>query len=175
MKCPTCDIPLRKAVYAKANVERCPQCFGLLLSSYRAKTLQQRVDKDIDQLIEEARTAPQHETLAEIRCPGCRTQMAEIADKDFGFMIDQCERCELTWFDPRELALLQLAYESSPQRVEMNAFRERLKNMTPEERAAYEKRISELRDLGTPLQQAFSEASSDLVLSFILGYRYTSD
>jgi Zn-finger nucleic acid-binding protein len=117
MKCPTCDIPLSKASYSKANVERCPKCYGLLLSNYRAKTLQQRVDKNIDQLIEEARTASQHDTLAKIRCPKCRTPMNKSPDKDFGFLLDECERCELTWFDPRELALLQLAYESSPQRV----------------------------------------------------------
>jgi Zn-finger nucleic acid-binding protein len=166
MKCPICDIPLSKASYSKANVERCPQCLGLLISNYRAKTLQQRVDKKIDQLIEEARTAPQHDTLPKIRCPKCRTQMTKSADKEFGFLLDECERCELTWFDPRELALLQLVYESTPQRVEMNAFRERLKNMTPEERAEYGKRISEMRDLGSPMEQAFNEASSDLWLHF---------
>lgn len=175
MNCPICDIRLNKAVYAKANVEQCPQCFGLLLSSYRAKTIQRRVDKDIAQLIEEARTAPQQDTLAKIRCPKCRTPMTKSRDKELGFQIDECERCELSWFDPRELALWQLVYESSPQRVEMNAFRERLKNMTPAERAEYEKRISELRDLGTPMQQALSEASSDLLISYILGYRYHRD
>jgi Zn-finger nucleic acid-binding protein len=58
MNCPICDIRLNKAVYAKTNVGKCLRCFGLLLSSYRAKTIQRRVDKDIDQLIEEARTAP---------------------------------------------------------------------------------------------------------------------
>jgi Zn-finger nucleic acid-binding protein len=166
MKCPTCDIPLSKARYSKANVERCPQCLGLLISNYRAKTLQQRIDKKIDQLIEEARTAPQHDTLVKIRCPECRTPMNKSPDKEFGFLLDECERCELTWFDPRELALLQLVYESTPQRVEINAFRERLRNMTPEERAEYEKRVSELRDLGSPMEQAFNEASSDLWFHF---------
>jgi Zn-finger nucleic acid-binding protein len=92
--------------------------------------------------------------------------MTKSADKEFGFLLDECERCELTWFDPRELALLQLVYESTPQRVEMNAFRERLKNMTPEERAEYGKRISEMRDLGSPMEQAFNEASSDLWFHF---------
>jgi hypothetical protein len=48
----------------------------------------------------------------------------------------------------------------------MNAFRERLKNMTPEERAEYGKRISEMRDLGSPMEQAFNEASSDLWFHF---------
>jgi len=175
MKCPTCDTRLNKTVYAKANVEQCPQCFGLLLSNYRAKTIQKRVDKDIDQLIEEARNAPQHDTLAKLRCPKCRTQMTKSPDKELGFMLDECERCELTWFDPRELALLQLVYESSPQRVELNAFRERLKNMIPAERAEYEKRISELTDLGGPIQQAFSEAGSELWLRYILNYRYYRD
>jgi hypothetical protein len=53
----------------------------------------------------------------------------------------------------------------------VNAFRERLKNMTPEERAEYEKRISELRDIGTPMEQALSEASGELWFRFILGNR----
>ncbi|MFM7117193.1 MAG: zf-TFIIB domain-containing protein [Planctomycetota bacterium] len=175
MKCPTCDVRLRKAVYANANVDQCSQCFGLLLSSYRGKAIKQRIDKDIDQLIEEARNAPQHDTLGKIRCPKCRTQMSKAADKEFGFMIDECERCELTWFDPRELAILQLAYESSPQRVEMNAFRERLKNMTPAERAEYEKRISELKDLGGPLQQALSEAGSELWFRYLQDDHYYRD
>ena len=167
MKCPTCDIPLRKASYSKANVERCPQCSGLLLSNYRAKALQQRIDKNIEQLLEEARTASKHDTLAKIRCPKCRTPMNKSPDKEFGFLLDECERCELTWFDPRELALLQLAYESSPQRVEVNAFRERLKNMTPEERAEYEKRISELPDCEKPSVKQLAEASGELLLIII--------
>jgi hypothetical protein len=101
--------------------------------------------------------------------------MTKSRDKELGFLTDECERCELSWFDPCELALLQLVYESSPQRVEMSAFRERLKNMTPAERDEYDKRISELRDLGTPMQQALSETSSDLLISYILGYRYYRD
>jgi len=175
MKCPSCDVPLNRASYAKANLERCLKCFGLLLSSYRAKTIQQRVDKDLDRLIEEARAAPQHDTVARIRCPQCRSPMSKSTDKEFGFLIDECERCDLTWFDPRELALVQLVYESNPQRVEMNAFRERLKNMTAEERAEYEKRISKLKDLGGPLQQAFSEAGRELWFRYILDRRTYRD
>lgn len=89
--------------------------------------------------------------------------MLKSPAEDFGLMLDECPSCEFTWFDPRELALLQLAFEATPQRMELNAMRNRLKNMTPEERSEYELRLSKLRERGSPMQQALSEAASDLL------------
>ncbi|MFO0343105.1 MAG: zf-TFIIB domain-containing protein [Planctomycetota bacterium] len=167
MKCPVCDLRLSRVTYARTNVQQCTDCLGLLLPNNRVKTIERRVDKELEQLREEIRGTPNHDTLAVLRCPQCQARMTKIEVKDFGFQLDECDPCQLTWFDPRELALLQLAFESRPQRLELNAMRERLKNMTATERAEYERRLSKLKDRGSPFQQAVRGATLDLLRSGI--------
>ena len=60
------------------------------------------------------------------------------------YYIDDCSKCGQLWFDAGELAKLQLQYESSEQGLEMFRFRERLANMTEQERAELEARIANL-------------------------------
>ena len=59
-----------------------------------------------------------------------------------------------------------MAFEARAQTSELNGFRDRLENMTDEERSEYEQRIARLRDLGTPMEQAVRGAV------FELAYRY---
>ena len=102
------------------------------------------MNKDTKQLMNEAESASLHDTPGRLQCPDCRLKMEKTEVEDFGFFLDVCANCGLTWFDPSELALFQLAFETKPQRMELNAMRERLKNMTTEERAEYERNISQI-------------------------------
>jgi hypothetical protein len=59
-----------------------------------------------------------------------------------------------------------MEYESKSQTKELNGMRSRIQSMSPVERAAYEKRIAELTDLGSSFEQAFGAATSELACDF---------
>jgi len=60
------------------------------------------------------------------------------------FAIDYCQRCDLFWLDAGELAKLQLLFEASESGAERQRLKERLENMTPEQRDELERRIADL-------------------------------
>ncbi len=150
MQCPKCKIPLTREIYEGLPIHGCKQCLGHLLSAARLKAIKTRRDKKIDDFRSEIKTErvpPQAGDTAErLRCPKCRSGM-EKRSKPFGpteFHIDLCRRCDLYWLDVGELAKLQLIYEYSEQGRESERIRQRLENMTPEEKAEFEKRIAAL-------------------------------
>jgi len=171
MQCPQCESKLVRSKYLGANVRECTNCNGILLDSVRAEKIQKRVDKNVAQLVKEAESSKTEDTVEKIRCPACRNRMDKELVKDFDFHVDECGNCDKVWFDGGELAQLQLAqlqlaFESKPQREEVNRMRERIKNMTDEERAEYEDRIANLKDLGTPMEQAVQGATAELAFRF---------
>ena len=166
MNCPHCKEALKRTKYANANVRECPNCKGMLLATSRAEKIKRRVNKDVEQLMKEVTTIEPNDGMEEIRCPACRDKMDKQLVKHLGIHVDDCNQCGMTWFDPGELAEVQLAFEARAQTSELNGFRDRLENMTDEERSEYEQRIARLRDLVTPMEQAVRGAV------FELAYRY---
>ena len=138
----------------------------MLLNRDRADKIEKRVNKDTESLAKEAEASDLNDTVEQIPCPACRNRMKKVLVKDLGFHVDECNNCDQAWFDGGELARLQLAFENDPQRAEVNQMRERIKNMTPEERAEYENRIANLKDLGTPMEQAMAGATAELAFRF---------
>jgi len=135
----------------------------MLLATSRAEKIKRRVNKDVEQLMKEVTTVEANDGLEEIRCPACRDKMDKQLVKKLGIHVDDCNQCGMTWFDPGELAEVQLAFEARAQTSELNGFRDRLvENMTDEERSEYEQRIARLRDLGTPMEQAVRGAVFEL-------------
>ena len=171
MNCPHCKTGLMRTKYASANVRECPECKGTLLATSRAEKIKRRVNKDVERLEKEVESVSVKDGLEEIRCPACRDKMNKRLVKKLGIHIDDCKQCDTTWFDPGELAALQLAFEQRPQTAESNKFRDRLENMTEAERAEYEQRIAKLRDLGTPMEQALRGAAVELSYQYIMRSR----
>jgi len=166
MQCPQCDSKLVRSKYQGSNIRQCPNCNGMLLDSDRAEKIQKRVNKDVERLVKESELSDAKDTPDKIRCPACRDRMDKNLIEDLDFHVDECGNCDKVWFDGGELAQLQLAFENKPQREEVNRMRERIQNMTDEERAEYEARIANLKDLGTPIEQAVLGATGELA------YRY---
>jgi len=86
------------------------------------------------------------DTTATIRCPRCLGQM-EKRVRTIGkasFSVDACTRCSVLWLDAGELAKLQVIHEYSPKGQQQQALRDRLNNMTPAEKQAFEDRIANL-------------------------------
>ena len=167
MKCPHCkDTALVRAKYANANIRKCHDCKGVLLATSRAEKIKRRVNKDIQQLEKELESATAKDGVDEIRCPACHCPMDKKRFDKIGFNVDECRQCGMAWFDAGELAAIQLSFEDRPQTAELNKFRNRLQNMTDQERTEYEQRIAELRDLGTPMEQATLEATAELTFLY---------
>ena len=164
MNCPTCKLNLVRGKYAGANVRECPECNGALLATSRAHKIERRIDKDIDQLMQEVTDSNATDTAELIRCPSCQSKMRKRLVKQLELFVDDCGQCGMSWFDGGELATLQLAFETDSQTVELNSMRDRLKNMTDEERQEYEANIAKLKDLGSPIGQAIRGATFDLTL-----------
>lgn len=154
MNCPSCEKKLSRTQYAGTNVRHCDQCQGVLLKSSRANKIERRVNKDVDELEKEIRRFDNEDTIREVRCPACRDKMDKLFVKKLEFYVDNCGQCGMSWFDGGELASLQLAYENKPQAKELARMRNRLKNMTDEERLEYETDLQNLRDLGSSMGQA---------------------
>ncbi len=73
--------------------------------------------------------------------------MMEKRNKHFGpahFKIDKCRKCDLFWLDYGELAKLQLIYEYSDQGMERMRMKERLANMTEQQKQELDERIASL-------------------------------
>lgn len=138
----------------------------MLLDSDRADKIKRRINKDVEQLVKESELSAAEDTLEKIRCPACRNRMDKQLIEELDFNVDQCDNCDKVWFDGGELSRLQLAFENRPQTAELNRMRERINNMTNDERSEYEERIANLKDLGTPMEQALRGATGELA------YRY---
>ncbi len=166
MKCPICKLDLVRGKYIGATVHECMGCQGALLVTARADRIERRVNKNVAQLVREIATTTAGDTQETVRCPRCRAEMAKRPIRQLGLSVDDCQQCGMSWFDGGELAALQLLFESKPQTVELNRMRERLEQMTEEERLEYEANIRRLTDLGSPVGQAFREAAFELSVRF---------
>ena len=172
MQCPKCESGLTRSKYLGANVRKCESCNGMLLDRDRATKLEKRVNKEVEQLTREIETTAATDVLEKIRCPACRNRMKKVRVEELDFHVDECSNCDKAWFDGGELARLQLAFEKTPQTEELNKMRERLKGMSDEERAEYEKRIANLKDLGSPMEQAMMGATKELAFRYWWYCRY---
>lgn len=138
----------------------------MLLDKTRASRIEKRVNKDVQTLVKEVEASEAPDLKGKIRCPACRNRMKKVLLEEFDFNVDECSNCDKAWFDGGELAKIQLAFESEEQTVELNRMRERLRSMSDEERAEYEERIANLKDLGTPMEQAVSGAAVELTVFY---------
>ncbi len=111
----------------------------------RLNVIQTKREKDHDELADEMNQSA-HDTEGQIHCPACMRRMQkrskQLGQSTFG--VDRCESCQLIWLDNGELAKLQIIYEFSEQGREAQRFKDRLNNMTPQEKNELKERISKL-------------------------------
>lgn len=146
MRCPVCkDSDLQRTQYEEVNIHSCPNCHGTLMNANRLKAIQRRRTKS-DEELETEFVADAQDTPHKIRCERCVTHMKKRKKKlgETEFMIDECAKCRSLWLDAGELAKLQLIYEMSDKGMEAKRFQDRLRNMSPADKAEFEERIASL-------------------------------
>lgn len=159
MKCPLCNILLTRCQYESLPVLRCDKCAGYLVGTQRVSDIEKRIDKSTEELLEEAVEHPLRDNTEKLRCPRCKVRMKkEFWKKQSDFHIDSCEHCKLVWFDAGELAQLQLAHEEKSHVQEAIQFQKRHQEMTPAERAEFERNLATLPEAEGPVEAGFREA-----------------
>ena len=147
MKCPVCKSEkLVNTQYESVPVKSCAVCEGQLVRTSRLTAIKTKREKSDEEFLNELASPNANDTEKVIFCPSCLRRMTrrkESVGKQ-RFFVDECTKCECVWFDAGELAKIQLHYEESEQGTEMLRFHERLTNMTQEERAELDERISKL-------------------------------
>jgi Zn-finger nucleic acid-binding protein len=145
MKCPVCRVPFVRERRANFPIQRCPQCHGHLVNFDRLATIKRSRELGVEQLKQEVLDAPGGDSLAPLRCPGCRVMMEkQLLPPPAEFHLDRCAACELVWLDGGELAAFTLKYQISDQALEAAELRRRHEQMSPERREALEQNLQKL-------------------------------
>lgn len=145
MKCPKCQSELRRILYESVPVFRCLQCHGYLLAQKRLEGIERSPATSIERLKQEVVAESQPDTVTAVRCPNCGRKMDKrFVEAPAALHVDTCRECRFVWLDGGELGRLQLSYEMTAQAQEKRRFRQRLKTMTAEEQAEFEKNLDKL-------------------------------
>jgi len=151
MKCPNCQSDLRRILYESVPVFRCLHCHGYLLSERRLEAIEVSPATEIERLKQEVVDEAQPDTLASVRCPRCLRKMDKrFIEEPASLHVDTCRECRFVWLDGGELGRLQLSREMTAKAQEMRRFRQRLKTMTPDEQAEFERNLADLPDEKAP-------------------------
>jgi len=170
MKCPLCHVDLERTEYEGASVFQCKSCSGYMVDRQRITLIKMSRGKSPQQLQAEAKARPQRDQNELVRCPRCHSKMqvkrvnANLETRDY-LLLDQCDLCHAIWFDPGELAKMQMDFERSSQAIEHFKQQALAAGRTDEERAEAQKTIDNL-----PEDLVATSVMTDMMLlvSFIL-------
>ncbi|MBN1908612.1 MAG: zf-TFIIB domain-containing protein [Pirellulales bacterium] len=147
MKCPLCNVELKRILYEGLPVLRCMKCHGYLMSRNRMEGIRRVAKRPVEQLKQETTAEAQPDTQEAIRCPRCRRKMKKhFLEDPVSLHLDVCADCEFLWLDGGELARIQLGHQISPQGRESTELQRRVQERTPGERAQLQRDIDALPD-----------------------------
>jgi len=148
--CPRCQVDLEWTEYEGQRVMRCPGCAGHLVAAPKLRAIQRTDRLGASDLMEEAQRefkGPRHELAA---CPACKARMNPEALNVPGMNLtmDVCRSCQVVWLDGGELALLQLAYQQTPEYQALDEMRRRARELEadPDRKAQFHEDFAKLRD-----------------------------
>ena len=167
-KCPVCrDVPLVRVAYEGFPVFKCPDCKGYLVEQRRVRSIERARGHGTEELVREAKEERQADSQEVRLCPRCHQRMQKRAlPAPASCRVDVCESCRMVWFDGGELARLQLWYESTAKGRDEAALRERLKGMSPQRRAEFERNLKKLPRRGG---ESAAELCAEICRSMFLG------
>jgi Zn-finger nucleic acid-binding protein len=157
--CPNCSIPLTRATYEGITVDVCSECRGHLVEGVRLKGIQRKISTSHDQLLDQAKRYLGSSVHA-IVCPACSSMMKkESTSSLIEFELDVCPSCHIVWLDGGELALLQIAYETTHQSKSAEEFKRRVRELEldPARKARFEHNLAQLPEGRDDLVEVFGE------------------
>jgi len=167
-RCPTCGKGLRREVYEREAIFRCPGCRGVLVAGYHLDLIKHRKVRTTEALKTEAHEEFHGNTEKAVTCPRCLTPMAKrpFASRYARLSTDTCPKCRFVWLDGGELALLQLVFEASAQARDTADFQQRMRTMLSSP-ARHERFEADLARLPKDLPEVSGDATDRLVLELV--------
>jgi Zn-finger nucleic acid-binding protein len=167
-KCPICKVEVGIITYEGFKIMHCPKCRGHLLPLARLAPI--RVPQA--QLKDEVARDFKKDHKEKINCPKCMMFMKKEKLKIpvLSVFIDVCRTCELVWLDAGELALLQLAHETSRTFANMQDLKRRMDILeaSPERKKELEEAIARLPDATNPFEDGIREATDEFITHSVL-------
>ena len=169
--CPLCNIPLNPIDYEDMRVFQCFKCRGHLMSLARLDGIKRANRKKTEALKAEASDDLTRDTDVRIACPRCHAWMTkEALDLPaLDLHADVCKPCQLVWLDGGELALIQLAYETSAKFLNNQQIKQRMRdiNASPERKAAFEANLNRLPDSEDAVENTLGTADKSILRAYL--------
>ena len=146
--CPACHQPLISVVYEGVVISQCDTCKGHLVPLDRLESIKWAGMVSVDQLKSQVSGSFKGSSSGRLKCPRCFSLMhrQRLSIPGLDAMGDVCEECALQWLDAGELALLLLAFRSSPKYLDAVEMSRRVRQVEtdPERKAAFEANLANL-------------------------------
>jgi len=123
--CPHCALPLTEASYEGVPIEVCGSCHGALVSDERLPRILIRREQGFSpDVVREAKLVVDRASKLflyqppkfshDLLCPKCGEKMCRhFYSMVYPVEVDTCYACSLTWYDERELEIVQYLIENS--------------------------------------------------------------
>lgn len=161
-KCPVCDLELSLVKYEGYTVRRCGSCNGHLMRLDKMEFIKRADRKTQEQLKSEASAEFSGSSGQQLRCPRCRRPMHKQAINlpVIDLQCDICTGCSLVWLDGGELALVQLAYQSSSGFINAQELKRRMQELeaSPDRKAIFKANLANLPETKHPVEEVLGEA-----------------
>ena len=165
-KCPVCDLELSRVEYEGYTVRRCASCNGHLMRPDKVEFIKRADRKTPEQLKSEVSAEFSGSSRQRLRCPRCRAPMRKQAINlpVIDLPYDICTDCSLVWLDGGELALVQLAYQSSSGFLNAQEMKRRMQELeaSPERKAIFKANLANLPETKHPVEEVLGEAREAL-------------
>ena len=164
-QCPICHIKMKRTKHEGFGIDKCPNCSGHLVRKIRLKGIKKTRKKTLKELKELAAIF-KGSTLKNVKCPHCFIRMRK---KHFlrpvDIELDLCPRCQAVWLDAGELAMLQIAYESSSKLKDAEMLKKRYMEFeaSPERKKRFRKNLAKMRKGPSSILSAFGEGIKEHV------------
>lgn len=129
------------------RVQRCPRCRGHLLTTLSLEAIKRETRKPLEDLKREAATHFSGSTIETVKCPVClRAMTKQTILRPVEIQVDACSKCSRVWLDGGELAMVQLAFETSVTHKESEEMKRRVAELeaNPARKERFERNCSML-------------------------------
>ncbi len=124
-RCPACQTGLQESFYEGVQIKTCPACSGQLIRMADIEKVLARQEYDFSPALKEKASLYQEALLnpgqralifpkkKPLPCPACGLQLVvKPFNYYYVFPVYKCYRCQLIWFEPDELEILQILFQN---------------------------------------------------------------
>lgn len=122
--CPVCQTPLQESFYEGVQTKTCPLCSGRLVRIEDMEKILSRQEYDFspglkakashykEALLNPGKRASLFPEKKPLLCPQCGLQLTvKPFNYYYVFPVHKCYKCQLIWFEPDELEILQILFQ----------------------------------------------------------------